>query len=296
MNPEELNQTLNRYSVEINGVRLCVHATAQTGKPLLYCVHGGPGMDSTSLIPGLIPLSRIFDLRFVDLRGNGGSTDPLDGDYSLDAMTKDLLQLINAENPKRILGIIGHSFGGLVATRVLAESPRLSFGILCSAPFDTEYQKEFSDALERAEDAETSELLKDFNVSTATDRDYRDLCIGLRSYYFPELDRESSLSIMNTWTYRVKPYQYAERLIFTGFNLEKEVREISAPTLVIGGDQDPLITSRYLTRYRSLTRTGEVEFINGAGHFPFLTQPEQFFTQVSQWWELNQPNLEGGRS
>jgi proline iminopeptidase len=280
--------SLNHYFVDVDDMKLSVYSTKQTGKSVLYCLHGGPGFDSLSLIPGLLPLSKLFDLRFVDLRGSGRSDSPRNGDYSLDATAKDVLQLIKGENPGRTIGIFGHSYGGLVALTVLAQGgDSLGFGILCGTPFDGAFGSDFSEAIERSTKPEIMDGQNRFKTQTATDLDYRDLTVSLRSLYFPELPSEQSTGILATWSYRVDAYRYAEERIFPSLDLTESALRVTAPVLMVGGKIDPIITPANVNRCANLFKNGSVQLISDAGHFPFISETDQFFLKVSQWWEVN---------
>jgi proline iminopeptidase len=289
MKPESDLSNLNHYLVDAGDVRLSVYSTPQTDKAVLYCLHGGPGLDSLSLIPGLLPLSQLFDLRFVDLRGSGRSTAPQDGDYSLESTAKDIFTLIESEPSDREVGVLGHSFGSPIALKLLEKSERkLDFGIICSGIFDIGYQRDFDQAIQSANDSEIAEGQTAFNLETASDDDYRALMISLRSLYFPELPSEQSAGILASWSYRVEPYRYAVNHILSKLDQTRLVQAITCPVLIIGGTEDPVCTPRYLSKFNDLFQAGTLRLIEDAGHFPFQTQDKRFFSQVSQWWECNE--------
>jgi proline iminopeptidase len=95
----------------IRGVSLFVKVIGQ-GLPLLI-MHGGPGMDHTSMLP-LKPCADQFTVVFYDHRCNSRS----DG-ADVTSMTWENLTA-DAEALRQQLGfekwaVLGHSFGGMVA-------------------------------------------------------------------------------------------------------------------------------------------------------------------------------------
>lgn len=52
------------------------------------------------------------------------------------------------------------------------------------------------------------------------------------------------------------------------------LRAANFPTLVIFGDSDPFIPARYAERNREAFPSAEVHYIKGAGHWPFIDDPE----------------------
>src|SRR5512139_4012854 len=91
------------------------------GDPLLL-MHGGPGLDHTSLLP-LQPLADQFTLIFYDHRCNGRSEGGEISSMTFENLTAD------ADALRQELGfdrwaILGHSFGGNVALEYALRYPQ----------------------------------------------------------------------------------------------------------------------------------------------------------------------------
>jgi pimeloyl-ACP methyl ester carboxylesterase len=67
------------------------------------------------------PFERDYCLLSLDLKGNGRSSRPRDGDYSLDTQA-DLLGRFIAECCQKDLVIVGHSYGGAVTLLTLVKA------------------------------------------------------------------------------------------------------------------------------------------------------------------------------
>jgi pimeloyl-ACP methyl ester carboxylesterase len=63
--------------------------------------------------------------------------------------------------------------------------------------------------------------------------------------------------------------------------LAKRLHRIQAPTLVIWGREDSLISSEYAAEFGKLIPGSRVEIIDQCGHIPQLEQPEQTMALVS---------------
>ncbi|HWQ84893.1 MAG TPA: alpha/beta fold hydrolase, partial [Anaerolineales bacterium] len=103
----------------IRDISLYVKVTGH-GEPLLL-IHGGPGLDHTSLLP-LAPLADRYTLIFYDQRCNGRSVGPDVASMTWENLTAD------AEALREILGfdrwaVLGHSFGGHVALEYALRHP-----------------------------------------------------------------------------------------------------------------------------------------------------------------------------
>ncbi len=106
-------------TMSIRGVSLFVNVIGH-GYPLVL-MHGGPGLDHTSLLP-LRPLADQFTLIFYDHRCNGRSEGAEVTSMTWENLTAD------AETLRQTLGfkkwaVLGHSFGGMVALEYALRYP-----------------------------------------------------------------------------------------------------------------------------------------------------------------------------
>jgi proline iminopeptidase len=99
------------------------------GIPCLY-IHGGPGAGSYWMekFSGDL-LEERFKMIYLDLRGVGRSTSPVNKDYSMNRMLKDF------EEIRKHLGIdewliMGHSFSGTIVTRYALQHPNSIKGMM----------------------------------------------------------------------------------------------------------------------------------------------------------------------
>jgi proline iminopeptidase len=84
--------------------------------PIILYVHGGPGAWSKSFEDlGGKNLESDFTMIYFDQRGCGRSESPENGNYSLERMIEDIEDL-RKEYGMEKFSIMGHSFGGLLAT------------------------------------------------------------------------------------------------------------------------------------------------------------------------------------
>src|SRR5210317_531827 len=106
--------------IQIRDVSLFVKVIGK-GYPLLL-MHGGPGMDHTSLLP-LLPCADRFTLIYLDHRCNGRSNGIPVSSMTWENLTAD------AEAIRQRLGfekwaVLGHSFGGMVALEYALRYPQ----------------------------------------------------------------------------------------------------------------------------------------------------------------------------
>jgi pimeloyl-ACP methyl ester carboxylesterase len=112
-------------SVTLPGLTLNVRhrPSDRTGLPPALYVHGlgGSSQNWSALMP---LLEDLVDGEAVDLPGFGDSPPPDDGNYSLTAHARAVIRLLDAGG-RGPVHLIGNSLGGAVATRVAAVRPDL---------------------------------------------------------------------------------------------------------------------------------------------------------------------------
>ena len=112
-------------SFPVNGIALHAELDGARG-PLVVFLHGALAAGA-AFRSQRIALREDARLAFVDLRGHGASTHLGDevGWETLthEAMTRDVVQLLDAMAPEEPVHLVGASLGGIVAARVCAERP-----------------------------------------------------------------------------------------------------------------------------------------------------------------------------
>lgn len=247
-------------------------------RPTLFCVHGGPGLDRQSLLPGITSLETQFNLVFVDLRWDGAS--------SVESYASQVCEVVQKTAPSSPIGIFGHSFGGHVAMEALASAPAFfDFGILCATFCNAadwfEYISYTSKLLHHPSAAE---IEAHYNQSLKTDDDFKEMMLAYAPLYFPELSVEAARDIMKKWNYFAAPYNDAVANIYAKIDMTQRCRRIMAKCLVIGGGQDKIVPPDEPDKLAKLIHNATAAIIDDAGHFPFLTKPNEFQRVVEQYF------------
>jgi pimeloyl-ACP methyl ester carboxylesterase len=140
--------------VHVNGVDLFVRRFGDQRLPLLVVVHGGPTWDHSFLLPAVADLADVAHVIVFDLRGCGRSqrTPPV-GDLPHTALQPDFLAddvaaLIRHFGAERA-DVLGFSFGGRIAMRVVEQHPAVVRGLVLAS---TTAYSDFAEALEASAD------------------------------------------------------------------------------------------------------------------------------------------------
>jgi pimeloyl-ACP methyl ester carboxylesterase len=124
--PLEERPAEERRVRSFDGTELAVHEVGPADAPVLVMVHGFSA-DLTLWHYQWKHLSRTYRCVLYDQRGHGRSGPGTEGDYSLEAMARDLKAVLDETAPEGPVALLGHSMGGMVVMS-LAEHFPAEFG------------------------------------------------------------------------------------------------------------------------------------------------------------------------
>jgi pimeloyl-ACP methyl ester carboxylesterase len=232
-----------RLFFDVEGAKLVPDGPLMREKPVLLMLHGGPGFDHSIYRPAYSALADIAQIVYLDHRGNGRSEDgPREG-WNLAQWGDDVRAFCDA------LGIadpivLGASFGGMVALAYATRHPDHSSKLIL---ISTEarggsYPDRRVELFERFGGPEVGALARrrflEFrgHPDQASRDAWRRLAMPL--YFRKPRDPDMARRAVN----RPEVLQ-----LFTGpggeadtFNMFPDLHRIQCPTLVMGGEDDPM--------------------------------------------------------
>jgi proline iminopeptidase len=275
--------------IQIRDVSLFVKVVGQ-GYPLLF-LHGGPGMDHTSLL-SLVPFSDRFRLIYIDHRCNGRS----DG-FPVSCMTWDNLTA-DVEALRRTFryekwAVAGHSFGGMVALEYALRYPNsLSHLVLMDTCSDTRWVRENAPELlaKRGYGSEVVEAARRFfNGLLEPGEVFRTAMKFSRAYYY----RSSRWALIREIPAGFKVKMKPEAQIFgfgkllAGWTVMNRLTEIKVPTLVLAGRDDFQFPPEHQAILADRLPNAELVLIERAGHNAPMERPEEVMTVLKSFITLN---------
>jgi proline iminopeptidase len=292
--PANQPDSRNLWAVE-EGIELW-HFAEGEGRNVLI-VHGGPCYPYREAWAGLEPLTDDFRFHYYDQRGCGRSTRPIDtltaqNQYENIQTLENTLgigaQLADIERIRHILGeeqliIIGHSFGGFLASLYAAEFPEYVEALVLVAPADLlvmppahgglfEVVGERLPPEMRAEyDAYLADYLSFEGIFEMNERELAAFNDEFARYYAAALDRPIvQQGEVGGWMVQAQYLSMGRR-----HDYRNALSNVTAPTLVIHGEDDlqPLAVAQM---YRDALPDAELATVSGAAHFPFEEQPHAF--------------------
>jgi len=233
-----------RLFFDVEGAKLVPDGPAIREKPTLLLLHGGPGFDHSIYRPAYSALADIAQVIYLDHRGNGRSEDGPRESWNLTQWGDDVRAFCDALGITRPI-VLGASFGGMVALAYATRHPtHPSKLVLISTEAAGGTHRERRVALfERFGGPEVGALARRrfLEVQGQADRAaldaWRQLAVPLytRTARDPDMLRRAvSRSEVLHWFTRPDGESHA-------FNMFPDLGRIQCPTLVLGGEDDPMI-------------------------------------------------------
>lgn len=284
------------------------HFAQGAGRNVLI-VHGGPGMPFREPMAGLEPLTGEYRFHYYDQRGCGKSTRPIDRFESqnmyenmtrLDQTLGLGAQIADIERIRQLLGedkliLIGHSWGGFLASLYAAEFPEHVEALILISPAnslvmpqpdaDSDLFASVRARLPESQLAEYDAFIKDYfdfnKLFTRSDSELIAMDEKFGQYYISvagvtesEMIQQGEPGGWMTWGMYVSMGQRHD--------YRAALKKVTAPVLVLHGVDD--LQSEAATRlYSDTFPNAQFAVIENASHFAFQQQPEQFAKLVSDF-------------
>ena len=262
--------------------------------PVLVCHPGGPGF-SSSYFADLAGMWERFSLVMLNPRGTGGSERPKDPRaYQLDDYVADVEELRGHLGQEQLL-LLGHSHGGVVAEAYAAtHADRVHRLVLASslARFAPEQEVAMRIGIEKRSgqpwypDA-VAALDEEQEGKFSTDQELANIFFREFPLYFARYGEAEAgyADTLRAETINADALLLFNREIFNTFDLRDRLSRITAPTLVITGDDDFIcgpINAREISA--AIPEAREV-IVGDSGHMLFIEQPQAFHDEVADFLE-----------
>jgi pimeloyl-ACP methyl ester carboxylesterase len=256
----------------INGLKVYDHGE---GERTFICAHGFP-YDHTMWQNQVESLSSEYRVVTYDIRGLGQS-DPGDGQYTMDSMADDLLQVVQGlELDKPIL--CGFSMGGYLSLRVMEKAQELFGGLVLvntkAKEDNSSARRKRAELIRQVNEQGVAEFAQGFvpNCFTTASKE------GPADYYTEALERARASHATG-----VKGCLLA---MASRPDFSHSLKDINIPALVVGGTQDQLIPSLEIeSMLHSIGKNAYISLTNKAAHMVPLEAPDFLNREIRDWLE-----------
>lgn len=269
-----------RLFFDVEGPKLVPGGPAMRERPTLLLLHGGPGFDHSSYKPAFSALADVAQLVYLDHRGNGRSDRGEPAQWNLAQWADDVRDFCDALGIVKPV-VLGTSFGGMVAMAYGSRHPdHPGKLVLSSTTAKTRFDRVFA-AFERLGGPAASGAARRYweKPGPETLPDYAKLCFPLYS----KNPRDPDANARTVWNFEV---MYA----FGGgedqrFNLLPDLARVRCPTLVLGGEDDPICPIDDQADIAAALPAGLVRFerFSGCGHGVHRDDPERTFAVLREF-------------
>ncbi|MFF5894825.1 alpha/beta fold hydrolase [Streptomyces argenteolus] len=251
--------------------------------PALF-VHGlgGSSQNWSALMP---LLADTLACEAVDLPGFGDSPPPDDGNYSVTGHARAVIRLLDEER-RGPVHLFGNSLGGAVATRVAAVRPDLVRTLTLISPALPEIRVQrpaVPTALLALPGVASlfARLTRDWTAEQRT-RGAMALCYGDPARISDEAFRhavaemERRLGLPYFWDAMTRSARGIVDAYTLGgqHNLWRQAERVLAPTLLVYGGRDQLVSYRMARRASAAFRDSRLLTLPDAGHVAMMEYPE----------------------
>lgn len=273
--------------------------------PVLF-LHGGPGYNSASFeVSTAKKLSENdFYVIVYDRRGEGRSTD-LNAKFNFQETFEDINLILKKYNVKKI-NLIGHSFGGIIATIYTEKNPeKVNAIVLASAPISL--QETFKTILtscrkiyNEKQDITNLNYIDMIEKMDTTSAQYFTYSFGhamQNGFYSPKkMTDEAKLIYENSK--KIDAFSNASKMTneapkgflknenYTSINLSKNLKKlIENKTKIFGiyGKEDGLYSEKQVTDLANILVNNDLKYLDNCSHNIYIDQQKTFIESLKNW-------------
>jgi pimeloyl-ACP methyl ester carboxylesterase len=227
-----------RIFFDVDGEKLTPDGPRMREKPTLLLLHGGPGGDHSTFKPLFGQLADIAQLVYLDHRGNGRSDYGDPATWNLAQWGDDVAAFCDTLGIERPI-VLGYSFGGMVAQAYATRHPgHPSKLVLYSTSPKRDYD-EIARTFERLGGKEAGDVARArwATPNPETSAAYQRICLPL---YNRRGTRDPDATARTIRHDAVSFHYAASDHGETKLDFRDALARIQCPTLVIGGEDDPI--------------------------------------------------------
>jgi pimeloyl-ACP methyl ester carboxylesterase len=232
-----------RLFFDVEGTKLVPDGPAMREKPTLLMLHGGPGSDHSIYRPAYSALADIAQIIYLDHRGNGRSEDGPIESWNLAQWGDDIRMFCDALGIASPI-VLGASFGGMVALSYATRHPghASKLVLISTAASGSEHRERRVALFERFGGPEVGALARRrfLEVQGHPDQASLDAWARLAIPLYTRIPRDPDMARRAVNRSEVLRWFTRPGGESHSFNMLADLGRIQCPTLVLGGEDDPI--------------------------------------------------------
>lgn len=298
---------ISLVTVPIFAQKLYIQSFGKPTDPAIIFLHGGPGYNASNfeVTTAQKLANKGFYVVVYDRRGEGRSEDA-NAMFTFEQTMEDLSHIYKKSRLKKAI-LMGHSFGGIVATRYAQKYPKkVQALILVGAPiamqetFQTIVQK--ATAIYEAKNDETNlyymNLLKTMDKASL---EYSSYCFAhamQNGFYSPKKPSAEAMKLYALFGTNTLLKEHASKMTYEGpkgfwkneqytsIDLTEGLKEVQVqqiPILGLYGKEDGLFSKDQITNLETLIGQNNLHYFDNCAHNVFIDQQQDFITTIKNW-------------
>lgn len=297
----------SRHEVYVQGHRMVANTfnPRRPGPPLVF-IHGITASLNMWSLPGTAQTPYVNDrTTWLALSLPGHYPAALPPDFDDRDLTPEMMADVTAAALRDVVGntpvvLVGHSTGGFTALATAARWPEMVAGVVCVAGFARGRWTGLFRPMQQlaragAPGAALFRLVMDLQPRLP----------GLMAYTVRQLMADPAATRRAGTLNSLVKQMRADRLRLDSramlayfrhmpdIDISAWLDGVRAPTLVIAGEQDPIVPPEQAHHIADLVPDSQLVILPGVGHVPFLDDPPAYHAAVGAWLERHhQPEMQ----
>jgi pimeloyl-ACP methyl ester carboxylesterase len=267
-----------RLWFDVEGAAVVPAGAAMRSRPTVVLVHGGPGSyDHSYFKPQFSRLADVGQVVYLDLRDHGRSSRHDPADWTFETCADDVRAFCDALGIERPI-VLGHSMGGFVAILYGARHPGHAGGLILQSTMARFDLDRLAEGFRRVAGDEVAGLARrEYGGDSVTDEEWARVYAAFGPHV-PDA---------NTLARRVRnpAVGVLGMDLMRTLYLRDSLPKIASPTLVCVGSLDAVTPVEDAAEILAglPAGIGRLERLEGAGHFPWLDEPERYFEVLASF-------------
>src|SRR5437016_845707 len=230
-----------RLFFDVEGAGLVPEGPTMREKPTILLLHGGPGFDHSIYKPAFSALADVAQVIFLDHRGNGRSDPGSEETWTLTQWSDDVREFCEVLGIARPI-VFGASFGGTVALTYATRHPEHPAKLILASTeaVGGTYLERRVEMFERLGGPEVGALARRRFLERHPDAATLEAWVRLAFPLYTRTPRDPNVT--QRAVRRPEVTRWFTRPGGEGhtFNLLPALSKVQCPTLVLGGEEDPM--------------------------------------------------------